>query len=397
MGRIPAGFNDKTDSFPQPSANDLTQVIEMTANSGRSKHSNPPPARDSKRLYVPKLLTQLSSSWPHSRWAGYNVVVAVSGGADSVCLLRALVEINAAESSTGDLGDTGDNDKKLVVAHFDHRTRGDDSERDQAFVESLAKKNGLEFAAGSFEASKDNSNLNNGQTANEEAFRDSRYQFLTDVARQHQARYIALGHHAQDQIETILFRIFRGTGLTGLKGMPRQRVIDDSITIVRPLMDVDQRLIRNALMEWGQDFRSDASNETNDYTRNFIRNEVVPTIKSRFENTFDSAVLRLGHQASQQQDFLRTQVEPLLNNVTFEPDLVSFDCQSLSGTHVVVVRELLSEIWNRTGWEKSQMSFEQFDQVALLILDQHRDEPGFHLPGKISCRKQEGQLTLAQR
>lgn len=355
-----------------------------------------------------EFINEVAAQWPLDRWVNFNVVVGVSGGADSVALLVALTSLRLEylRNSKSEVG--AQNPSKLIVAHFNHGTRGEESDRDQQFVESLVRTLGLPIAIGNRKNNsgrkKDSGTTNGKNSLSENSLRELRYEFLIETAHLNHARYIALGHHAQDQIETILFRIVRGTGVAGLAGIPFKRKIDDSITLIRPMLDIDSGLIRKALADWGQDFREDGSNADDAYSRNFLRQNVVPALKSKFESTFESSVLRLGRQAAEQQQFLSGLVEPFLQSIsnstilnstnTNELNSVSIDCTLLVGQNVVVVRELLSQLWSRQGWEKSQMMFEHYDQVARLILDPNATEPGFHLPGKIKCQKSGTQLLL---
>src|SRR5262245_53440501 len=161
-------------------------------------------ARSTKYYMSAALLDKLTPAWPPERWRDVTALVAVSGGADSVALLRALLEIRTS------------GDGRLIVAHYNHRLRGAESDADQAFVESLASQLGLEMITGSAPT------LLQADTA-EATLRELRYSFLAQAANRAGARYIVTAHTADDQVETVLHNVLRGTGLAGLAGIPRVR------------------------------------------------------------------------------------------------------------------------------------------------------------------------------
>ena len=297
-----------------------------------------------------ELLEQIQLRWPKRRWSQYNVIVAVSGGADSVALLRALVEIRKADESS----DSG----SLIVAHFNHQLRGADSDQDAEFVRGLADGFGLPFELGERKSDQSSNSEND--------FRDQRYAFLTGVARSTNSRYIATAHHRDDVIETVLFRLFRGTGLPGLCGIPETRVVDESLTIVRPMLAVDKTLIETSLQAWGQGWREDASNSGSDFSRNFIRNEALPLLRSRFANV-DESIARLARQSSEQQSLLGELIEPLWESVAEQEDGVSFDCRTLHTYSPVLLRELVVAVFRRKNWPMSELGFRELDELSRVI------------------------------
>lgn len=323
-----------------------------------------------------KLVEQIESVWPPDRWVGFNVLVAVSGGADSVALLRALVEIRQLATNH----DSG----SLIVAHYNHQLRGVESDRDAEFVSQLAAALDLSFfgtsAPPSVEASSEND------------FREERYEFLFDVARQTNSRYIVTAHHRDDQVETVLFRLFRGTGVAGLGGIPASRVVDESLTIVRPMLGVCKEEIEAALESWQQKWRDDSSNSESNYTRNFIRNDVLPDLRKRFDSV-DESISRLALQAVEQQAFLHDQAVRLFDAVSEVDELTIVDCQKLKDQSPVLLRELFIEIFRRKSWPTSQLGFGELNRLAQLVASEI-DEPRFQLPGAVSCEKRLHTMKL---
>lgn len=191
--------------------------------------------------------------------AGDRVIVAVSGGADSVALLDILVNLREL-------------DLFLVVAHLNHQLRGAESDGDEAFVARLAADYGLPLEV----RREDVRELARRQKLSlEEAGRVVRYAFFDKVAAIHGARSIALAHHADDQAETVLMRLLRGAGGGGLAAM-LPRSIDGRY--VRPLLKVTRREIEEYLAGNDLDFRTDSSNADTRFLRNRVRHELLPLL-----------------------------------------------------------------------------------------------------------------------
>ena len=150
----------------------------------------------------------VARAWEPGLWCDTTVLVAVSGGADSVALLLALWGVSAQGSG------------KLMVAHFNHRLRGADSDADEQFVDSLGRRLGLTVEMG-----RARQPITPGGDGIEAGARDQRYQFLREVADRAGARYVVTAHTANDQAETLLHRIVRGTGVAGLAGIPFTRTL----------------------------------------------------------------------------------------------------------------------------------------------------------------------------
>lgn len=190
---------------------------------------------------------------------GDPVIVAVSGGPDSVCLLSVLHTL------------ANDLDLTLHVAHLDHRFRGSESATEATFVAELAKKLGIPASVESRDVPA--YCAERGLSAQAGA-REVRYAFLQQCAKTARARRIALGHTANDQAETLLMRLVRGAGLSGLSAIPPVRE-----NIIRPLIGITRSEVLSYLKELGQDFVTDPSNEKPVYSRNRVRHEVLPVLE----------------------------------------------------------------------------------------------------------------------
>lgn len=221
--------------------------------------------------------------------AGERVGVAVSGGADSVALLRLLEALRA------DLGIV------LSVVHFDHSLRGSESDGDEQFVSKLAKDSGLEFLVSKEDvaAMADHNGWNL-----EDAARRLRYGFFQRLVEEKRITRVAVAHTADDQAETVLARIFRGTGLTGLGGI--YPVAD---CVVRPLLRIRRRQLRAYLESKDQAWREDSSNFDLRRTRARIRAQILPKLETEFSPQIVTRLEELARLAREEEVFWHDLVE----------------------------------------------------------------------------------------
>ena len=183
------------------------------------------------------------------------ILCAVSGGADSMCLLHLL----------------HNRGRDVVAAHFEHGIRGEESLRDAAFVQSWCREQGIPCVTGHGDAP--------GYAAEqglslEEAARALRYRFLEETAEEQGCDYIATAHNGDDNVETVLLNLTRGAGALGLSGIPPRRG-----KIIRPLLGVSRREIEDYLEKNAVPHVEDSSNQSDDYSRNRIRHRVVPVLR----------------------------------------------------------------------------------------------------------------------
>lgn len=223
--------------------------------------------------------------------AGDGIVVALSGGPDSVCLLKSLCMLRE-ELSLGD----------ITAAHINHGLRGDDSDGDEEYARRLSEELGAGFMSRRYDVEALADEMGVGT---EEAGRRVRYGFFEEVRRQVGARRVAVAHNLDDQAETVMMRIMRGTGTRGLSGIPYVR---DSI-IIRPLLDVSRRDIEAFCREQGLEPRIDKTNLEPVYNRNKIRLELLPLMEKTFNPEVKSALVRLSNQASEDEDCLESMAE----------------------------------------------------------------------------------------
>jgi len=323
------------------------------------------------------LIHRFLDNWPFKQWKDLLVLVAVSGGADSVALARL---ISSTHPSVRD---------RLTLAHFNHGLRGDASVADAKFVEALSQSLGVGFELGVAEPLQSND-------SNESAWRDQRYRFLTKTAERIGARFVAVGHTLDDQAETILHRLIRGTGLRGLAGMSRHRPLSEAVTLIRPLLAFTRDDLRQYLESVGQSFCEDSSNLDTRFTRNRIRHQLLPYLRQDFNPRIDEAMIRLGRLADESHEWLAIQVDRWIDRaVLFTPDRLVIDLSRLEVKEPFAIRELLHEVWRRCDWPLAAMGFEQWDRISDIAL---RDsaEPAAMLPGGIRVSRDGHQLVLSQ-
>lgn len=227
--------------------------------------------------------------------AGQKVVVAVSGGVDSVALAHILHALGQRLEF------------RLHVASLNHGIRGEDAEEDVRFVAGLARQWRLPYTSGVADVPQ--LAQQNGMGI-EEAGRRARYNFLARVAANTGAHCVAVGHHALDQAETLLMHIVRGSGLSGLRGMQFSSLMPGHPTmrLIRPLLNITRAELEQYCHEQRLPFRQDESNDDLALQRNFIRHSLLHPLLKRNPNTLTS-FLRLADSAAIDEDFLASRFE----------------------------------------------------------------------------------------
>ena len=251
--------------------------------------------------------------------AGDRLGIAVSGGIDSVALLRLLIELSH------ELGIV------LSVVHFNHKLRRAESDADQEFVAGLAREHGLEFSA----ACGDAAQLAAGQHSGlEAAARELRYGFFRELLGSGQGveidlspqfsptalNKIATGHTLDDQAETVLMRLIRGTGLRGLGGIHPRIVVEDGDgehhgEIVRPLLRIRRRELERYLGDLKQTWREDSTNADSGFTRNRVRKLVLPLLEREFNPAVAEGLAELAEIARDEEDYWENEISGWLGTV----------------------------------------------------------------------------------
>ncbi len=329
-------------------------------------------------------LDKLTQAWPSEHWRDVTVLLAVSGGSDSVALARGLHSLQPPGC-----------DGRLILAHFNHCLRGEASDADESFVQSLAAQLNLPCHIG--RAASDLAVASSDGL--EAAARDARYAFLATAAGEFGARYLVTAHTADDQAETILFNVLRGTGLAGLAGIPRHRPLTPATTIIRPLLDLTRADIISYLTFLGQPYRDDETNQSPDYTRNRIRLQLLPQLERDFNPRVKSALLRLAQTAAQADEFLEQQAEAALFAAARPISSgVELDLKRLSHLHPTIIRHALTLIWRDQSWPLQDMSFDKWESLVTLCQAGRDDTapPSTMLPGSVRAELNAKTLRLTR-
>jgi tRNA(Ile)-lysidine synthase len=307
------------------------------------------------------------------------VVVAVSGGPDSMALARLFVGLRSRLA----IG-------PLVIAHLNHRLRGDESDADEAFVRDWTTERSLQLQCDT----KDIAAAAKGEHANLEAIaRRVRYEWLVSVARRQNIRYVATGHTASDQAETVLHRLIRGSGLKGLRGIPARRALAPDIEVVRPLLQVTRDHILTYLEVHGQIFREDSSNRNLQNSRNRIRHELLPYVATHF----NPAIVRVLCQLSEQADLAYRRHQAKASTLLAEVELTQagntlvFDRERLANCPRPLIREVFRLAWCRQGWPEQAMRFAEWNRLAAVATG---ELAAVDLPGGIRARARERVVQL---
>ncbi|MFO0973970.1 MAG: tRNA lysidine(34) synthetase TilS [Phycisphaerae bacterium] len=298
--------------------------------------------------------------------ANARMVVAVSGGCDSVALLLALTERIRRQRSGW----------SLTVAHYNHRLRGEESELDAGLVAALAHS--LDWPARIGQPAADDA-----RPTSEAALRRERYAFLARVARHAGADIVLTAHHADDQAETVLHRVARGTGVRGLAGIaPARRMGRDGPKLVRPLLSLTRADTQAYLVHRGYAHRDDRSNDSPTYTRNRIRHRVLPTLARELNPGVARALVRLADHARQLRALLTAATASAWRAACVEAgvDQIAFDRRSLARQPAIVQTELVRRALRRLRAGLMRVGQERLAAAAALVAP-HRGGRRVELPG----------------
>ncbi|MDF2520012.1 MAG: tRNA(Ile)-lysidine synthetase [Clostridia bacterium] len=279
---------------------------------------------------------------------GDSVVVGVSGGADSLCLLHVL---NTIKDEIG---------IKIFAVHLNHQFRGADADADAQFVEDICKSWNIPYRIESFDVpgySKESG------LSPEEAGREIRYKLFREAKDEISANKVAVAQNLNDNIETILMRLLRGTGLEGLKGIDAVR--DD---IIRPLLDTDRASIEEYCRQNGLQPRVDKTNLKPIYLRNKIRLELIPYLKESFNPNIGESLIRLSQIIKEENDYLEQQTDMLINElVKFDNQKASVQIKDLKVLHEAMQKRLIRRIIEKSTGTLNGFEYKHFQGVLELL------------------------------
>lgn len=308
------------------------------------------------------------------------ILVALSGGADSTALLHLLCDLREK------------NNFKLYAAHLNHGIRTEkpadsdicEADRDQLFCAALCERLGVKLFISRLDIP--TVAKASGQSL-ETAAREARYAFFADVMRAQGIKILATAHNADDNLETQIFNLARGCGTEGIRGIPPARSLGgvDGGVVIRPLLHASKKSILEYCQNEGLDYVTDSTNLCSDYTRNAIRNEIIPRLES-LTGTPQRNALRLSESAREDIDFIMSQATEFLKE---NDGAILLD--EIKELHVALAKRVLILAYAKA----SQASLEQVHINALLsLLREGREQSKVSLPDKTRARIAGGRLIF---
>lgn len=343
------------------------------------------------------LVTHLMQSWPLELWQDQSIVLAVSGGADSVALLRAISETHSHLD-------------RLHVAHLNHGWRGTESDMDEQFVVQLSHTLGISCTVHRLQPQPESAK-------SEQSARKARHAFFKQVTTQHNARFVATAHTASDRVETMLHNLCRGTGLSGVCSPTLSRPLDTNITLVRPLIASFREEVIDYLASLSQPYRVDSSNQDQSYRRNFLRHSILPALREVYGPGLDNRLISFSQLA--EETLLHQQVEAdqyWSQAVAVEQEAVAenrlpaelsnelrFPCEKLLPTSWPIVLLSLQKTWHQLHWKQQAMSRAHWEKlrtawqkiVPPVRKRVRKPKSLFHLPGGLRVTACQGWLTIS--
>ena len=308
---------------------------------------------------------------------GESLVVAVSGGPDSMFLLHALLRLK------NKLGIS-----KVSACNLDHCLRGSESEEDSRFVRWEADRLGIEC----FQKKVNIAATKAKTLSTEEAAREARYAFYEEAAAKAGANVIATGHTIDDQAETVLMRMVKGASLKGLVGIAPVRDVG-ALRIIRPLVEIEKEEIVNYLDDSLIRYRIDSSNLENKYFRNIVRREIVPFLES-YNPRLKRSLFNLAEHLREDFEFIKHEKSKVTSRIaTATKGAIAIKLKDIVLQPAAIQKEVLRDSLEMAGGEVKKLSFRHWKEVDSLL---KRKGKGFSadLPGSIRVTRTASELIF---
>ena len=280
--------------------------------------------------------------------SGDKVLIAVSGGPDSLALLDVLDKLKAVYKL------------ELAIAHLDHKLRGEAAQKDALFVKKVAKKMGLSFFLKELDVAKYQAEQG---LSLEAAAREIRYDFFRKLLKKHNFDKIALGHHVNDQAETLLMKFLRGSGLQGLKGiLPKQN------NLIRPLIEVKRATIENYCQKNNLEPRLDETNLKPVHLRNQIRLELLPLLVEKYNNNLIETLNRSAKLLRADNRYLNNQAQQLLKEIAkIDAKQLSLKRKDFLALDLALQRRLIREVFKYLTGDYKDLYFNNITEIISFI------------------------------
>lgn len=305
---------------------------------------------------------------------GETVLVALSGGPDSTALLHVLVQLQPRLGC------------RLHACHVNHGLRGAEADEDARAARWLARSLGVPISVRRADV---RGYARAHGLSLEAAARTLRYRLLEQAARRAGAARIATGHTADDQVETVLLNLLRGTGPAGLAGIPPIRG-----KVIRPLLRVTRGEVEEYCAAHGLSYRVDRSNRDVRFTRNRIRLEVLPVLR-RVQSQVDAALLRLAEIMRAEDDFLRAEAERTLRHIAVQrPGRISLAREAFAALHLPLQRRVMRAAIALVKGDELDLEMERID-AAVALAQSGRTGAVVELPGGLRVERTYGEIIIA--
>jgi tRNA(Ile)-lysidine synthase len=297
-----------------------------------------------------------------------HVLVGLSGGVDSAVLLHMLCEYEKKEKGP-----------KVFALHVNHAQRGAESDRDESVAHEVAVQAGCTFQSLKLE--------NASVGAGENELRDLRHQALKNFAQKNSCERIALGHHMDDQVETFLFRLIRGSDIKGLSSMK-----PFNHPFIRPLLECTRKEIESAAEEGGIPFVHDSSNFSNAAARNYLRNIVIPALSSKLDPQVAAHIFDMAQSISDIDAYMVVQATETIDRIRLGPH--EYSVKDLQKIPPVLRKKMIHLMYTYICKDKGSLSRDQIDMIDRWM--ETTQSPKFLLlPSNIRVEKKQSVLTFS--
>lgn len=310
---------------------------------------------------------------------GDTVLVAVSGGPDSVFLLKALDHLKSKLKL-----------KRLFICNLDHGIRGKESSEDSLFVKKMAEDLNIGFMHKKIDLSKKRS----GGLSTEEAAREERYKFFNEAAQAAGANIIATGHTLDDQAETILMRIIKGASLKGMVGISPVRE-EGSLKIIRPLFELEKREIEKYLDDRGISYRIDSTNSRPIYFRNEIRSDIIPFLE-KYNPRLKRVLCNLAEHLREDFEFIQQAKSALICTSPSGENGLEIRLKDIAVQPKALQKEIIRDALERSGGEVKRLTFRHWKDMEQFIKHNRRGN-SIDLPGDIRVTRTASSLVFHKR